>query len=370
LSVTVYAMGESPTHAGRPERGFHPLTVRSVTRETAEAVSFGFEDAHGYRPGQFLTFRLQIDGAIHLRSYSMSSCPGLDPVLAVTVKRVPGGVVSNWMVDHLNPGDVVEATAPAGTFCLGPGGGDIVAFSAGSGITPVFSIVKHALATTTRRIRLLYANRDGDSVIFGAALDELATRYPERLEVVHRLDVDEGFLDGRAVEAFLGAGAGPGREAGPGRGAGPGAGAVVAEYFVCGPEPFMRIVEATLVAARAGEIHLERFSSVEGAAAVEPELAVAGPARVTIELDGRVVTADHRPGTTILQVARQMGMKPPYSCEAGNCATCMGRVVEGAVKMRVNDALTPEEVEEGWVLTCQSVPTTPSVRVIYGYEEA
>src|SRR4051794_20798666 len=166
------------------DHGFHRLPVRRVVQETADACSFvldvpaELDVAFGYAAGQFCTFRFEIDGAHHLRCYSMSSSPDVDAELQVTVKRVPGGIVSNWMIDHVAAGDEVEVTVPAGVFNLTPGAGEVVAFSGGSGITPVLSLLKTALATTQRRVRLLYANRDRDSVIFGALLDDLARRHP------------------------------------------------------------------------------------------------------------------------------------------------------------------------------------------------
>ena len=333
------------------DHGFHPLRIGRVVPETADAASYVLDvpaelrAAFGYRAGQFLTFRVRVGGAVHHRCYSMSSAPEVDADMQVTVKRVPGGVVSNWMIDTLAADDPVEASAPAGVFCLAPGDGDVVAFSAGSGITPVFSLLKAALATTGRRARLLYANRDRESVIFGADLDALAARHPDRLEVVHRLDVEDGFVDAAAVGAFLG-------DAGD------------AEFYVCGPAPFMDIVEATLLdgGVEPDRIHIERFTP---AAPPPEEPAAPAAARVTIELGGRTDAVDHHPGTTILQTARQMGMAPPFSCESGTCATCMARLVEGTVKMHVNDVLTEDEVAEGWVLTCQSVPTSPAVHVVY-----
>ena len=346
-------------HGAVRDHGFHPLRVRRVAHETADAASFVFEvpadrrAAFAYEAGQFLTFRASVGGAVHHRCYSMSSAPAVDDEMQVTVKRVPGGLVSNWMIDTLGPGDVVEASVPAGVFCLGPGDGDLVAFSAGSGITPVFSLVKTALATTDRRVRLYYANRDRDAVIFAAELDALAERYPDRLEVVHHLDVERGFVDAGAVRPFLGA-------------------AADAEYFVCGPAPFMDIVEGALLAhgIDADRIHIERFTPAGPVPEDEPATADAAAGagtttRVTVELGGRTDTVDHRPGTTILQTARQMGMSPPFSCESGSCATCMAKLVEGTVKMHVNDVLTDDEVADGWVLTCQSVPTAPSVHVVY-----
>lgn len=347
------------------DHGFHPLPIRRVVRETAEAASFVLDvparlrEAFAYEAGQFLTFRVQVDGLAHHRCYSMSSAPAVDADLQITVKRVPGGVVSNWMLDSLAPGDVVEASTPAGVFRLGPGDGDLVAFAAGSGITPVFSLVKAALATTARRVHLLYANRDRDAVIFRDALAALAARHPDRLHVTHHLDAERGFLDAGAIRAFL--------DAGPGAGA---------DAYVCGPTPFMDIVEGALLAhdVGPGSIHVERFTpaapttgadAADGLPAGGASAGASTPATVTIELGGHTGTVDHRPGTTILQAARQMGMAPPYSCESGSCATCMAKLVEGTVKMHVNDVLTDDEVADGWVLTCQSVPTADSVHVVY-----
>jgi len=338
------------TQAVGRDHAFHALRIARVVRETDDARSFvldvppELQAAFAYKAGQFCTFRVRIDGNSHLRCYSMSSSAEVDDEMQVTVKRVPGGAVSNWMIDSLRPGDTIETTCPAGVFCPGAGDGEIVAFAAGSGITPVISIVKTALTTTTRGVRLLYANRDRDSVIFAAELDRLVARHPERLAVTHRFDVEHGFVDGDTVRPFAGD----------------------AEYFICGPGPFMDIVESALLDGEVDQsrIHIERFTP--GPAAPEPATETEpATARVTIELNGRTDTVDHRPGTTILQTARQMGMAPPYSCESGSCATCMGRLVDGAVDMFVNNALTDDELAAGWVLTCQSVPTTPSVHVVY-----
>jgi len=354
--MAISAAAASPPGAVR-DHGFHPLRVARVVAETAESASFVLDvpdelrDAYAYEAGQFLTFRVRVDGEAHHRCYSMSSTPGVDDELVVTVKRVPGGVVSNWMIDTLGPGDEVEASPPADVFRL-DGDGDLVALAAGSGITPVISLVKAALDATDRRVRLLYANRDREATIFRAELDALAARHPGRLEVAHRLDVEDGFLDAAAVAPFVTAGA---------------------EFYVCGPAPFMDIVEDALVAGGidGARIHIERFTPAPPPdEAAETEDDSAAPVQVTVELDGRTDSVDHRAGTTILQTARQMGMTPPYSCESGNCATCMAKLVEGTVSMFVNDVLTDEEVADGWVLTCQSVPTSPTVRVVYGYEES
>ena len=332
-------MAASPQAASQVvDHGFHEVRVREVVQETADTTSYVLEVPadFAYRAGQFVTFRFRLDGATHLRSYSMSSCPGVEADFKVTVKRVPGGIVSNLMNDTLSAGDMVEVTKPAGVFVLPPGEADVVAFAGGSGITPVISIAKEALATTPRKVRLLYANRDRDSIIFERDLAALG------VDVTHHLDVDDGFVTPEVVREYI---------------------APDADYFICGPGPFMDIVEDTLLDAGvdAARVHIERFTPATSV----PVDAPADGTRVTIELGGRTAAGDHYPGTTILQTARQLGLDPPYSCESGTCATCMAKLVEGEVRMRANNALTDDEVADGYILTCQSLPTTPTVHVVY-----
>jgi len=372
MSISTGRATQPSSGPPRRDHGFHPVRVSRVIEETDEAISVALEvpeelrDSFEYRAGQFVTFQVQIDGQQHLRSYSMSSSPEVDDEFRITVKRVPEGVVSTWLTRSLAEGDVLQSTCPAGVFTLGTGSGDIVGFAGGSGITPIFSLIKTALATTSRRVRLLYANRDAPATIFRAELDALAQQHGDRFEVVHHFDVDEGFVDDDEVRPYV-------------------SGGPETDYYICGPTPFMDLVESTLQSGGVGadRIHIERF----GPAALpeEPTDALAGtvgdtggasgPAeasaatQVTIELDGRTATGQHRPGTTILQTARSMGLTPPYSCEAGDCATCMAKLTEGAATMHANNALFDDEVEGGWVLTCQAVPTTPTIHVIYGYEE-
>jgi ferredoxin-NADP reductase len=335
------------------DHGFHPLRVARVVRETWDASSFVLDvppDLRGpftYEAGQFLTFRVEVDGHAHLRCYSMSSTPGVDDELQVTVKRVPGGVVSGWLLDHVRDGDLVQVTFPAGVFCLTDRPADLVLFAAGSGITPVHSLLKLALATTDRRIRLLYANRDQESTIFAGDLAVLRAEHGDRFQLEHHLDVDHGFVDAEAALRFAG-------EVGD------------ADVYLCGPTPFVDIVEGALLGAGVApeRIHVERFSPASPPPA-EPVPDETGQVEVTIELGGSTASTAHRPGTTILQTARQLGLSPPYSCESGSCATCMARLIDGKCTMFVNNALTDDELAEGWILTCQSVPVSPAVRVVY-----
>jgi ferredoxin-NADP reductase len=342
--------------------GYHKLRVKEVARETHDASSFVLDVPEAlaatfqYRPGQFCTFRVPVDGVEQVRSYSMSSAPRTDSDLTVTVKRVEGGLVSNWFLDHLRKGDVIEVTRPAGVFCAQAGRmAPLLGFCGGSGVTPVMSITKQVLAETGRSVRLLYANRDRESVIFDAALDALGALHGERLAVHHHLDDASGYLQADAIKAFVG------RDAGD------------ADCYVCGPGPFMDVVESALgeLGVPPERVFIERFlveQQEKDAAATAPGetgAAASLPESVTVILGGKKTVCTYQPGDTLLETARRGGLRPPFSCEAGNCATCMAFLKEGNVRMRANSALTPEEVEEGWVLTCQSLPSGETVTVEY-----
>lgn len=352
----------------RRSHGYHPLRVVRIVQETPQARTFVLDppsdlaDVFEYRAGQFLTFRVRVRDEEYLRSYSMSSAPGVDEQLAVTVKRVPGGVVSNWLHDNVEEGDVLEATRPSGVFCVSEDADDrvILAFGAGSGITPLMSIAKRALAQRRRSVRMLYANRDRDSVIFGDSLEQLAAQHGERFELRQHLDEAAGFLSPDEIAAFL-------------------EGSPDAEIFICGPTPFMDMAELALRDAGVAQerINLERFinagqfpeSRLEEppteSASDDAPTDESGTTTVTIILKGAATEIDYHEGDTVLNTARRGGLTAPFSCEAGNCATCMALIREGSATMRVNDALTPEEVEEGWVLTCQAIPTSPTLTVEY-----
>ncbi|MEV0852040.1 ferredoxin--NADP reductase [Nocardia fluminea] len=328
---------------------FQRATVTRIIKETADARTFVLAPHEGpvsYLAGQFCTFRVRVDGVELFRSYSMSSAPETDTELMTTVKRVIGGRVSNWLIDNLGEGDVIEMSRPAGKFCLRESERPLLGFSGGSGITPVLSLAKSALATTDRRVRLLCVDRDRASAIFDATLDDLVARYPTRLEVLRHLDADSGLLDPAAVRAFVGADS-------------------AADSYICGPEAFMAMVETALPGP--GAIYSERFGAAEPIAPTEPELTVAPvtAGTVTVVLGRKTVTVPRNSGETLLESARRGGLTPPFSCESGNCATCMAVLTKGSATMRVNDALTDDEVAEGYVLTCQAIPDTAETTVHY-----
>ncbi|MFI6361215.1 2Fe-2S iron-sulfur cluster-binding protein [Nocardia sp. NPDC050630] len=343
---------------------FQRATVTRIVKESADARTYVLAPHDGpiaYQSGQFCTFRVHVDGKDLFRSYSMSSAPETDRELMTTVKRVPGGQVSNWLHDNVVEGDELELTRAAGRFCLRPTEVPLLGFSGGSGITPILSLAKSALVSTSRRVRLLCADRDRESVIFEAVLAELVDRYPGRLEVIRHLDADLGFLTPDAIRDFVG---------------GDGSG----DSYVCGPEAFMEMVESAVPGP--GLVFSERFGApapvlpvaVETPTATTPVATVETPTAtpgattdntVTIILNGKKKSVPRKDGETLLDSARRAGLTPPFSCEAGNCATCMAKVTKGHATLRRNDALTDDELAEGYVLTCQAVPDTDSITVDY-----
>jgi 3-ketosteroid 9alpha-monooxygenase subunit B len=329
---------------------FQHATVSRIIKETADTRTFVLaphETPFPYRAGQFCTFKVHVDGEDLYRSYSMSSAPETDSEMATTVKRVPDGKVSNWMLDNLVEGDEVTITRAAGTFCLTPTTVPLLGFSGGSGVTPILSLVKSALATTDRKVRLLCADKDPASVIFDAVLDDLVALYPDRLSVVRHIDGERGLLEPAAVVDFVGAD-------------------TDADCYICGPEGFMSVVTSALPGP--GTVFIEDFNAAPQPHTAEPAApaeAEEGGGTITIHLDRKKVEVPLRANETLLESARRAGLSPPFSCEAGNCGTCMARLSEGSATMKVNDALMDDEVEDGYVLTCQAVPDTPSVTVHY-----
>jgi len=337
----------------------HELRVARKIHETHDSVSIVLEVPPAlarefeYRAGQFLSFKVPFEGRVLTRSYSLSSSPDVDPEHKVTVKRVEGGRISNWMNDEVAAGTKLMVVPPAGHFVLQPGAQrDIVLFSGGSGITPCISIIKSALATTRRRLRLVYANRDARSIIFRQELEALAAAHPGRLEIVHSLDDERGFVTATDVASWL-------------------RGQTDGDFYLCGPDAFMTTVEEALhdLGIARERIHIERFLSPPdhepGEAVATPPASGSAPATITIVLDGREHEVPYRSGERVLAAARRAGLDPPFSCEEGYCSCCMAKLAEGQVSMATNDCLTPELLAEGWVLTCQGSCSGPKVRLEY-----
>jgi 3-ketosteroid 9alpha-monooxygenase subunit B len=337
---------------------YHSLRVARVVDETQDARSIVLEvpdalrELFRYQAGQFLTFRFEVNGQKLVRCYSLASCPSSENEHKVTIKRIQDGRVSNWVNDTLAAGHYVDVMRPAGLFTLRNQGHKVLLFGGGSGITPCISIIKTALATTDRKLKLVYANRDEASVIFKQELLDFERRYPTRLEVVHRYDDVHGLADEAAIRTYVGAD----RDG---------------DFYICGPGPFMDVVERTLLALGVARDHLfiERFGSPAeppaSPVAAAPQEAGAAQASITIQLNGETREVPYTPGDTVLVAARKAGLEPPFACEEGYCGCCMAQVKEGGVDMTANDCLDRSQLDEGWVLTCQGVPRKGPLKVAY-----
>lgn len=346
------------------EEGPLELSVLDVIRETEDACSVVFDSRLDFRPGQFLTLAVPSDRTgLVARCYSLCSVPG-EP-LTVTVKRTADGYASNWINDHLRPGDRLRVLEPSGIFSPASLDADLLLFAGGSGITPIMSIARSVLERGTGRIVLLYANRDERSVIFAGRWAALAAEHPDRLQVVHWLESVQGLPTQEQLRAF----AAPYADR---------------EAFVCGPAPFMTLVTGALrdLGLPRSRRHQEKFVSLGGnpfggdvaeieetaeeLAEAESEPSVVAPVHVEMELDGTTHAFDDwDPGTTLLEHLESKGVRAPHSCREGECSACAFRLLEGEVKMLKNDVLEPEDLEDGIRLGCQSLPVTDTVRGTY-----
>ncbi|MEM9727726.1 MAG: ferredoxin--NADP reductase [Myxococcota bacterium] len=333
---------------------FHELTVSRVVDETPACRSFEFHlpaalrETYAYRAGQHLTFEVPWDEFVVTRCYSLSSCPEAGETLRVAVKRVADGRVSNWMNDYVAEGTKLRVSVPEGRFTLDPAtrsSAPLFLFAGGSGITPILSLLKSALLTTRRHITLVYANQDRNSVIYAGELERLATEHPERLTVHHHYDSDSGHLSADAVRRVIHH-------------------PDVAEFYLCGPEAFMALIERTLAEIGVHEelVYVERFVSpldpdrAGAQAVVEAELE--SPEKFSLWLHGRSRTVPYVPGKTLLECAHAAGLDPAHSCESGFCGSCMAHVNTGKVHMRTHEALSERDIARGVALLCQSVPAS------------
>jgi len=352
---------------------FHRLAVADLKRETADAVSMTFaipgELAKDYTfaPGQYLTLRTTMDGEEVRRSYSICSSPD-DHELRIAVKKVDGGAFSSWALEELKSGDELDVMTPTGRFGVAhaPDQARIhVGFAAGSGITPIMSIVRGILAREPNsRFFLFYGNRATNGILFREALEELKDRFMGRLSVFHVLSQEEqdlpilyGRLDRDKVEVLL-------RAMVPA--------AAVDHVFVCGPVAMSEEIEKTCIemGIPAERVHVERFvSEFGGKPRPKVQVAPEAPPKAVASLivDGKRKDVPIADGEVVLDAALRAGMDLPYACKGGMCSTCRAKVVEGEVTMDVNYSLEPWELEAGFVLTCQAHPV--SKRVVVDYDQ-
>ena len=351
---------------------FHALKVAEVVAETDEANSIRFDvpselaSAFAFKAGQHLTLRATIGNEEVRRNYSLCVAPDAGE-LRVTVKRIAGGVFSNWVGDSLKAGDRLDVMPPHGSFTFPFEAGAkrrYVAFAGGSGITPVMSLIRTALSIeAASRFTLFYGNRDSNSVIFLDALADLKDRYMGRFELYHFLSDEEGevglfngMLDQQTCVAAVAALVDQPQN--------------VDGWFICGPGPMMDAAEAALgeQGVAHDRIHIERFAAGRPPAAMVAAMAQAqaeaAGLTIGVTLDGRTRRIEFD-GTNILNSARAAGLPAPFACKAGVCATCRARVVSGKVEMAARYGLSDDEIAAGYVLTCQSVPVGEGVAVDY-----
>jgi ring-1,2-phenylacetyl-CoA epoxidase subunit PaaE len=352
---------------------FHKLAVNDLRRESSDAVSLTFAiprelagDYH-FAPGQYLTLRTTMDGEEVRRSYSICSGPD-DGELRIAVKKVDGGAFSSWAADELKAGDELDVMTPTGRFGIihAPDAARVyVGFAAGSGITPILSIVKGVLAREPNsRFFLFYGNRSTGGMLFREALEELKDRFMQRLSVFHVISGEEqdipilhGRLDGEKVRVLL-------RSLVPA--------ASVDHVFICGPIGMSEDIEATCreVGIANDRIHVERFVSEFGGKprpkAVVP-ITAPPKAMASLIIDGKRRDVPVAEDESILDAALRAGMDLPFACKGGMCSTCRAKLVEGGARMEVNYSLEPWELNAGFILTCQARPVSDKVVVDYDH---
>ena len=344
------------------------MKVKEIEKETEEAATLHFwhplNEVVAYRPGQFLTILLPVDDKKIRRSYSMSSSPYTDVSLAITIKRVPGGYASNLLLDSIKVGDTLEVMEPMGAFF--PKQSDdqtrqVVFVGAGSGITPLFSILKSVLMVEPEsEVFLIYGSRNEDSIIFKNKLEALQAKYGERFKVVHTLSQPSENWEGekgrlnkshllKIVEKL------------------PTLNKAEAEFFLCGPDDMMEEAHRALsiLAIPDNKIRKESFltatAAQPGEVTLEEEDDTLKTREITLFYEGAEYKLPVKPHETVLEAALNMDIDLPYSCQAGMCTACLGRCTSGKVHLDEEDALSEAELNEGFILTCVSHPMSDDV---------
>ena len=343
---------------------YYLLKVKNIVQETADAISIVFEtpeEGITYQSGQFLTLIADIEGQEVRRSYSFCSTLGIDTDLAVTVKRVNGGLMSNYLADKVKVGDEIKVMEPIGNFtteAVAENKRHLVFFAGGSGITPFMSLIKFIMHKEPQStITLVYANRNVDSIIFKDQLDQLITKYEGRLSLEHVLDEApegwsgfSGFLDRTKLGSILASFPESANT----------------EYWMCGPQGMMQVVESYLMEKAIHKDQIRKESFV--APTHEPDQDENGVITrdVTIVYEGEEHRITVKPDSTILETGLDAGIDLPYSCQSGLCTACRCSLVSGEIKMDEDEGLTEKEREEGYVLICVGHPLTDDVKLKVG----
>ena len=356
-------------------RKFHSLKINEVIEETKDSKSFVFSipdklnKQFNYTAGQFIIIKIHIDDKEYKRSYSLSACPYTDTKFQVTVKRINDGIVSNYLNNNIQAGDELLVFPPSGNFFKEPEQNvrkNYILFAGGSGITPVYSVIKTLLAKYPHNyVKLIYANRNPDAIIFYAALETLKTLHSKRFFLTHIVsDASAGWngmtgqLDSDKIKLFL-----EEQRIFP---------IENTEYYICGPSPFMELVEHELqINGVPNEtLHLERFISIgDGEQPViignEPTEINLKESKVCAILDGKDNKVSCNADETILDAFLAAGVNAPYSCKEGVCSSCMAKLTKGKVQMRNAQSLSDIDMNENRILTCQATCLTKDVEINY-----
>lgn len=349
----------------------HPLKVIKVESQTKDAVAVSFDvpaelhDTYAYKAGQYLTLQFELNGEQVRRSYSLCSSPVVDEPLRIGVKRVTGGLVSNHINDNVKVGDTIEVLPPDGRFYA-----DVkkdsyktyYLFSAGSGVTPILSILRTVLYTEPHSyVHMIYGNRNQDSVLFKKELEQLQKKYADRLILIHSLSKPKsnwfggddmpyrkGRVDANAVNWFI-------NEYPPY--------AQNVEYYICGPG---KMIESTQKALQQIDVPTERiYIESFGDSQKTTKIDAVENAQLTATLHGKKFIVTIHKDKTVLRALIDVSADPPYSCEGGVCSTCLCKLKSGTVAMKKNMVLSEKEVADGYILSCQSIPTSKEVEIEY-----
>lgn len=364
-------------------KSFNSLKVAEKIEETADSYSFIFtipeelKEQYNYKAGQYLTVKLNIEGKELRRAYSIFTALE-DARFGCTVKRVKGGVVSNHLIDKVQVGDVVDVMTPDGKFVVNPGqqnNKDHYFFAGGSGITPVMSMITTLLeAEPLSTCYLLYANRNEESIIFKKQMDDMILRYEDQFIVKHILSQPHQDKAG-GLKGLFGKKAAPNWRGLKGR--------INNEiltkymedhpsktqkdtYYLCGPGGMIETVETYLKSKGVEEVQIKKeFFTVAAAPASGAAVAAGGTCVAEVKLNGETFSINIPAGKSVLDAIIDEGKDPPYSCTSGACSTCVAKVLDGKVDMEVCFALDQEEVDDGYVLTCQATCSTPTLKLDY-----
>ena len=347
---------------------FIPLTIKSIQPQTEQAICIAFDlapeqlDAFQYQPGQHLTIRHLTDDGELRRCYSI--CSDTQEDMSIAIKKIDQGQFSTWANAHLKAGDVLEVMPPQGVFfqkAAKAGGQNYLGFAAGSGITPILSIVKSVLnRQADATFTLVYGNRSWKQTMFSEQIMDLKDRFKERLQLVNIFsrelndsEIFNGRIDAEKLQQLFQANL---------------ISAEADHCFACGPEEMMTAVETVLPTwgIQRSKIHTERFNTGTAPKATAQQMESRSEERVNIILDGRELIVEvSKQDDSILDAALRAGADLPYACKGGVCATCKCKVLEGQVEMAVNYSLEEDEIQKGYVLSCQARPTTANVRLSF-----